>query len=147
MDMQWASANPRIADALARWAAVVERETSGVVSTNVRELVFRNLQEWSGELMPLSRSWVDSEVKALIGQDRAIARLALVLAKAPYQVDGRLVEDVLSEDRGEERFIRILSWASFSGARRFAQRIADATGCSLNGTNASFTRRAAPSIL
>jgi hypothetical protein len=50
-----------------------------------------------------------------------------VLAKAPYQVDERLVEDVLSEDRGEERFIRILAWASFSGARRFAQRIAEAT--------------------
>jgi len=80
--------------------------------------------------MPISRGWVDSEVKVLTGQDRAIARLALVLAKAPYQVDEKLVEDVLTEDRCEERFIRILAWASFSGARRFAQRIAEATGCS-----------------
>jgi hypothetical protein len=65
----------------------------------------------------------------LTGQARAIARLALVLAKAPYQVDKTLVEDVLSEDRAEERFIRILAWASFAGARRFAQRIAETTGC------------------
>ena len=76
--------------------------------------------------MPISRSWVDAETPALTGQDRAIARLALVLAKAPYQVDEKLVEDVLHEDRGEERFIRILAWASFSSARRFAQRIAEA---------------------
>lgn len=129
-DMQWATPNPRIADALARWAAVVERETSGVVSLAVRELVARNLQDWKGDLMPISRSWVDSDVLVLTGQDRAIARLALVLAKAPYQVDERLVEDVLSEDRGEERFIRVLAWASFSSARRFAQRIAEAAGCS-----------------
>jgi len=128
--MRWAAPNPRIADALARWAAVVEREASCVVSLQVRELVVQNLQRWNGELMPLSRSWVDSEVRMLTGQDRAIARLALVLAKAPYQVDETLVEDVLDEDRCEERFIRILAWASFSAAYRFAQRIAEATGCS-----------------
>lgn len=128
IDMQWAILNPRIADALGRWTAVVEHESSGVVSREVQELVAGNLQQWNGELMPISRSWVDSEVKELTGQDRAIARLALVLAKAPYQVDEKLVEDVLSEDRCEERFIRILAWASFSGARRFAQRIAEATG-------------------
>jgi AhpD family alkylhydroperoxidase len=128
-DMRWATPNPRIADALARWAAVVERETAGVVSPAVRELVARNLRNWQGALMPISRSWVDPEVSALTGPDRAIARLALVLAKAPYQVDEALVEDVLSEDRGEERFIRILAWATFSGARRFAQRIAEAAGC------------------
>jgi hypothetical protein len=126
-DMQWATPNPRIADALARWAAVVEREASCVVSPQVRELVFQNLHHWDDELMPLSRSWVDPEVRILTGQDRAIARLALVLAKAPYQVDGTLVEDVFSEDRCEERFIRILAWASFSAAHRFAQRIAEAT--------------------
>jgi hypothetical protein len=51
--------------------------------------------------------------------------------KAPYQVDERLVEDALHEDQSEERFIRILAWASFSGARRFAQRIAEAAGRSL----------------
>jgi hypothetical protein len=124
-DLQWATPNPRIADALARWAAVVERETSGAVSPAVRELVACNLREWNGDPMPISRSWVDSEVSMLTGQERAIARLALVLAKAPYQVDKNLVEDVLREDRSEERFIRILAWASSSGARRFGRRIAE----------------------
>ncbi len=126
-DMRWAIPNPRIADALARWTAVVESEASDVVSPAVRDLVACNLRDWKGELMPISRSWVDVEASVLTGQDRAIARLALVLAKAPYQVDETLVEDVLSEDRCEERFIRILAWASFSGARRFAQRIAEET--------------------
>lgn len=136
-DMRWATSNPRIADALARWAAVVEREASTVVSPAVRELVARNLQDWNGASMPISRSWVNSEVSELTGQDRAIARLALVLAKAPYQVDERLVEDVLIEDRSEERFIRVLAWMTFSGARRFAQRIAEASGRSFTESNYS----------
>jgi len=130
-DMRWATPHPRIADALARWAAVVEREAAVVVSSAVREFVTRNLQDWNGALMPISRSWVNAEVSELTGQERAIARLALVLAKAPYQVDERLVENALNEDQSEERFIRILAWASFSGARRFAQRIAEAAGRSL----------------
>jgi len=134
-DMHWAIPNPRIADALARWTAVVERESSRAVSPDVRDLVACNLERWSGELMPLSRSWVNSEVAGLTGKDRAIARLALVLAKAPYQVDETLVEDVLSGDLCEERFIRILAWASFSGARRFAQRIAETTGSCLTELN------------
>ena len=129
-DMQWAAPNARIAAAVARWTAVVEREASGVVSPAVRELLTRNLRAWKGDLMPISRSWLESELPALTGRDRAIARLALVLAKAPYQVDETLVRDVLNEDGCEERFIRILAWASFSGARRFAQRVAAAAGCS-----------------
>src|SRR5499425_596531 len=38
-DMRWATPNPRIADTLARWSAVVEREASVVVSSAVREFV------------------------------------------------------------------------------------------------------------
>jgi hypothetical protein len=75
--------------------------------------------------MAISRSWVDKEVGALTGRDRAIARFALVLAKAPYQVDEALVGEILREDREETRFIRVLAWASFSAARRIAKRIAD----------------------
>jgi hypothetical protein len=69
---------------------------------------------------------VEAEVQGLSGEDRAIARLALVVAKAPFQVDDKLVEEVLGEDRDETRLIRVLAWASFSAARRFAQRIAKA---------------------
>lgn len=123
-DLQWAAPNPRIAAALARWATTVEREASDVVPDAVRDLVHRSLQAWQGEQMPLSRSWVDAEVTELTGTDRAIARLALVLAKAPYQVGDELVQDVIRDDPDEERFIRILAWMSCTAARRFAQGVA-----------------------
>ncbi len=127
-DMSWAEPNPRVADALSRWAAAIERESSRVVSPAVRELVDGSLSRWEGELMPISRSWVEDEVAGLEGRDRDIARLALVAAKASYQVDDGLVEAVLGEDRDEARLIRVLAWAAFSAARRISGRIARDTG-------------------
>ena len=125
-DMAWAHPNKRIAAALARWAHVIEQEVRKVVSPQVQALVAENLSHWHGEQMPMSRGWVDQEVKGLTGEDWAIARLALVIAKAPYQVDESLVEAVYSINRDEARLIRILAWASFTAARRVAQRIAAA---------------------
>ncbi|MHC5021819.1 MAG: hypothetical protein ACYTGX_17260 [Planctomycetota bacterium] len=44
------------------------------------------------------------------------------MAKAPYQVTEDLVQPLLTGD--DRRFVRILSWASFTGARRFANILA-----------------------
>lgn len=123
-DMQWARPNPRIADAVSRWTAAVNREVASVVSAEVQWVVAEALDRWNGEQMPISRSWVDAEVGGLSGDELAIARLAIILAKAPYQVDEGLAEAVLQYNPDEERFIRILAWASFTAARKFAARIA-----------------------
>ena len=127
-DMGWAQPNPRIADAVSRWTAVVEREGARVVTPRVREVVERSLRDWQGEQMPLTGEWVDRVAEGLSGQDAAIARLAIVLAKAPYRVTEKMAMDVLGDDRDEERFIRILAWCSFTGARRFAQLVAERVG-------------------
>jgi hypothetical protein len=123
-DLSWAAADPRIADAVARWTAAVERETCFVVPGAVRECVQSSLRAWSNERMPISRAWVEAEVAGLDGPDRALARLALVLAKAPYQVSADLVEPLI--DGGEDRFVRILAWASFTAARRYVEIVAEA---------------------
>jgi AhpD family alkylhydroperoxidase len=127
-DMQWAKPNPRVADALSRWAATVERETAEVISPDVKRVVRASLQNWHGEQMPISRAWVNAEVDGLDGIDSAIARMAIVLAKAPYQVDEKMVEAVLQNELDEKRFIRILAWASFVGARRFIEYTAQTLG-------------------
>ena len=129
-DLDWARSNPRVADALARSTAAVEREAAGVIRAKVRMTVWTALASWQGEQMPISRSWVEPELGGLAGKDRHIARLAIVLAKAPYQVDEGMAEAVLQDAGDEARFVRILAWASFTGARRFANilaaRVADA---------------------
>ncbi len=125
-DMTWAESNPRIAEAVSRWAATVEREAQAVVSADVQRVVAHALQDWRGELMPIGRSWVEAEIAELRGEDRSIARLALVLSKAPYQVDAGLVDAVLAGQADQARFIRLLAWCSYVGARRFAAYIAEA---------------------
>ena len=124
-DMQWAKANPRVADAVARYAAAVEREGAKVISPEARAAIIDSLNRWNGEQMPLDSRWIDCDVEGLNGDDETIARLAIVLAKASYRVTEKMVDDVLGEDRNEERFIRILAWSSFAAARRFAQIVAN----------------------
>lgn len=123
-DLRWAASNTRVADALARWTAAVERSVAGVISEEVQETVRRSLYAWHGETMPLSRAWLEDEIAGLGEEDRKIARLAIITAKASYQFDERLAQDVLGADRDEARFVRILAWSSFSGARRFIQLVA-----------------------
>ncbi len=126
-DMTWAAPNPRIEDGFARWAAAVGREAPRAVPDSVRALVEVNIGQWQGERMPMSRSWVDGETGGLTGRERAMARLALVIGKASYQVDDTMVEEVLKHGCDEESLIRLLSWAAFTAARRVAENTALAT--------------------
>ena len=123
-DMQWAAGNLRVADAMARYAATVERIAAPAVPQPVQQLVNKSLARWNGEQMPLDSSWVDNDVAALTGTHRAIAKLAIVLAKAPYRVTDAMATDVLRDTRDEAQFVRILAWASFTASRRLAAAIA-----------------------
>ena len=102
-DMKWASGNPRIAGAMARWAGAIERESSKIASQKTRAFVKKNLDAWDGSPMPLSRSWVEDETADLSGHDRDLARFALITAKSAPQIDGGLVGRI---HRSEEQFIR-----------------------------------------
>ena len=122
-DLQWARSNPRIADALSRWAAATERQSRQLISPEVKACVTQSLSQWQGEQMPISRHWVEAELGDLSGQQRAIARLAILLAKSSYQIDEGVVHEVL--DAGDqERFLRILAWCTFTASRYLAYRIA-----------------------
>lgn len=127
-DFWWAQPNPRIADAFSRWAGAIERQTPLAVSAEIRTLVEESLGRWQGERMPISRAWVDGEVEGLAGEDRAVARLALVMGKASYHFDDSLIQDLLKYGADEPKLIRILAWASFLGARRLAECTAQTIG-------------------
>lgn len=124
-DMSWARCNPRIARAFSRWSGAIEREAPKVVPDEIREFVRANLERWDGSVMPLSRSWVDEETEELVGHAREVSRFALIVAKSAPQMDEGLVDEVF---QSEEQFIRLLGWASFSGARRVAAIVAMKTG-------------------
>ncbi|QXV59033.1 carboxymuconolactone decarboxylase family protein [Amycolatopsis sp. TNS106] len=104
-DFAWAVGNPLIVDAFSRASSAF---AALPVSSAVREVVERELSTWDGSPPGLSRAWVDAF-------DDPGVRLALVVAKAPYQVDDALVAAAGLTDR---ELIELVGWASFTAAAR-----------------------------
>ena len=122
-DMTWAAGNPRIADALSRWAAVIAREARPAVPAAVQTLLEARLRIWEGEAMPLSRAWLEESVSALQEEDQATGRLCLVTALSPWQFSDDLVNALPDGGKDKARLVRVLNYAAFSGARRIAERL------------------------
>ncbi|UUV34465.1 carboxymuconolactone decarboxylase family protein [Amycolatopsis roodepoortensis] len=104
-DFGWAAGNPVVADAFSRASSVF---AALAVPSAVREVVERELSTWDGLPPGLSRSWVDAF-------DGPGVRLALVVAKAPYQVDDALVA---AAGLGDRELVELVGWASFTAAAR-----------------------------
>ncbi|MFD5250923.1 carboxymuconolactone decarboxylase family protein [Amycolatopsis sp. NPDC058340] len=104
-DFGWAAGNPVVEDAFSRAAAAFG---ALAVPSVVREVVARELSTWDGSPPGLSRSWVDAF-------DDPVVRLALVVAKAPYQVDDALVAAAGLPDR---ELVELVGWTSFTAAAR-----------------------------
>ena len=119
-DMHRARANRRIVRTLAGWHEVIARQAAPCVDATVRHHVEARLAAWHGAAMPISRRRVEDEIVPLPAEARPVARLALLLAKAPYQVEDGVTAPVLAHAGSEEAFVRILSWRSYTAARRVA---------------------------
>lgn len=117
-DFSWAAKNPAVAGAFAGFAKVVEEAGNNVLPEPVRALVSERVAAWNGELMGMSRRWVDEAIAGLEDQDRPAARLALLGALASYQVDAGVIDDFRSQYPDDAQLISATAWASFTAARR-----------------------------
>lgn len=104
-DFGWAVGNPVVADAFSRASLAFG---ALAVPSIVREVVERELSTWDGSPPGLSRSWVDAF-------DDPGVQLALVAAKAPFQVDDALVA---AAGLGDRELVELVGWASFTAASR-----------------------------
>jgi AhpD family alkylhydroperoxidase len=117
-DLAWAAANPTVAGAFAGFAAVVEAAGNAVLPEPVRALVSASVQAWHGEVMGMSRRWVEDAIVEVEEEHRAAARLALLTALASYQVDPSVVEGFQAHYPEDAHVIAATAWASFTAARR-----------------------------
>ncbi len=113
----WAAGTPHVAQALARAAAAIEQAGQQAVPEEVRELVLTRLGSWDGRPPGMSRAWVDESAAGLAPVDRAVGRLALLAAFAPYQV---VRDDITRVKHPDEALIMLTSWASMAAARTIA---------------------------
>jgi AhpD family alkylhydroperoxidase len=117
-ELSWALPEPSISQALAGWAAVVERVGAEMIAQKVRTLVADFLHRWQGEEMPLSRTWVNQEVASLPEADHAAGRLALLAAVAPHQIDAQIIRAFREQQEADAQLVGVVAWASFQVARR-----------------------------
>ncbi len=117
-DLAWASGDRFVSGAFARFSKEVSSAGEESLSETARTRVEEQVGKWSGEDMGLSRSWVDQAATGLEGQALDDARLALLVALAPHQVDEALVNDFRKRRPQDSQLIGAVSWAAFCAARR-----------------------------
>jgi AhpD family alkylhydroperoxidase len=123
-DLAWAAGNSSIAGAFAGFAAVVEEAARQVLPESVRLLVNEQVQAWNGEVMGMSRHWVEQAVSAVQPEYQAVARLTLLTAFASYQVDSAIIEAFRLQYPTDAELIAATAWASFAAARRAGEWLA-----------------------
>lgn len=116
----WAVPGSTLADAFARAAQAFD---TAAVPPGVRELVKRELKAWDGKPPGLSRAWVEGLIEELPVDERDQGRLALLVAKAAYQV----TEDDIVET-GDRELIELTAWAAHAAAAELGARLAGEDG-------------------
>jgi len=119
-EFSWATFNPLVRDTLSRWNHVVEEEITQGLSGEAQHLIKKNLNMWQGGQAPLSRWWVEEEVQDLQGAERDKARLVLLIAKASYQIDDGVIEQVTRHGVSEADLVRLGAWSAMLGAKTIA---------------------------
>jgi hypothetical protein len=114
-DLAWAEGREETAVAFARAAAAIEEAASHSVPESVREVVSAKLATWQGEAPDPGHDWLAALVSGVPAADRPAARLALLTALAPHQVDETVVHLAALDPKA---YVELTSWASFAAARR-----------------------------
>lgn len=118
-DMGWARSNPVISRAFASLAAAAEAAGAAAAGPAVRGVVKKYINEWDGQPPGISRMWADRAVEKLGTPEETIAaKLALLAAIAPYQIDDDLVREFSAGHPKDEQLLHLLSWASFTASRK-----------------------------
>lgn len=115
-ELPWAAGNPVLGDAFARAGATIESTTAA--TEPIRELLAVELSDWDGEPAGLGRGWVEEAVSVLPTAEQPAGRLALLVAKASYQVDDDLVAEFQDQHRDDAALIELTAYASMAAATR-----------------------------
>ncbi|MEK9629917.1 MAG: hypothetical protein VW455_12970 [Nitrospinota bacterium] len=119
-DLGWSFSNPLVSESLARWNRVLEKNISAVLSPQAINHIKENLQNWEGGPAPVSRAWVEDEVTHIPVAERNKVRVGLLVAKASYQIDDSLIQQLVDEGMSESDLIGLGAWSAFMGSKTVA---------------------------
>ncbi|MGW5054320.1 carboxymuconolactone decarboxylase family protein [Actinokineospora sp. NPDC004072] len=116
-DLAWAAPNPVLADAFARAYHAIDELAARTVPADVRAVVTDALDSWDGTPVGMSRAWAYDLAAGLPHSSFAACVLALLTAKAPYQVDDTIVND-FRRGHTDADLVALTAWAALGAARR-----------------------------
>jgi AhpD family alkylhydroperoxidase len=128
-DMAWASASETLGGAWARFAHEIDRLGQSVLAVEVRELAANHIDECRIDLNGKTRGTVEDVIRKVTPDQRSAARLVLLTALAPHQVDDEIVRDFADPHHEQEKLLAAISWGSFTAARRIGARLATGSAC------------------
>jgi AhpD family alkylhydroperoxidase len=119
-EFAWAESNPNIAAGFLRFANAAEAASEESVPREVRECVLKYVATWQGGTPELGRGWLERTVAPLSEEHRPTARLALLAAMAPSQVDETVISNFRSIRPGDRDLTNVTAWAVYTVIRRIA---------------------------
>ena len=120
---EWAKQNPNIAEAIARWSAVIENRASELLDNNLLAALGRYIDEWDGEKTQLAYRWAEN-LSDIDGFDKDVANVALRTVVAPYTIDELMVKNLLLGGMTQQQVLVLVAWSAQRAARRVGTWIA-----------------------
>ena len=117
-EFEWAKDSQYIGDAFARFAYGMECAAEKTIPQGVRDCVTNYIMAWNGEDPGISRNWVEDIIQPLDKDIQPIARLALLGAISPHQIDESIINTFRRIFPTDEQLITVLGWANYMAARR-----------------------------
>lgn len=117
-DMQWASEDKNISMAFASFSKLIDELGEKSISEPVRKLIKNYIDNWNGEDAELGHAWLNELIAELNETDKPVAKLALLTAFAPYQVNDNIINNFRFRHPGDEALLYVTAWASFIISRR-----------------------------
>ena len=117
-NLQWAEANPAIAQAFARFSAAIDEVGENAMPLRCRKHVEAFVGKWWGESISQNKQWIDHETKGFDESVKSMVQLAMLAAVASWQVDERRILMFRKYFPGERVLLSTLAWGSFTAAKR-----------------------------
>jgi AhpD family alkylhydroperoxidase len=114
----WARPGSVLAEAFSRAEGAIVAAAAEVVPPAVRVLLARELARWDGRPPGLGRGWVEEAIAGIAEPHRPAARFALLIAKAAYQIDDAVTDDVRAAGFDGKGLVELAAWAALAGAGR-----------------------------
>jgi AhpD family alkylhydroperoxidase len=118
VEFSWAKHNLIVKEAFASFSSVVVEVGNSTIDAETRLVVNKYIDSWRGEKPGVSKSWVKEPTKNLMSSKKVSARLALLTAVAPYQIDESIIQNFKSYFPEDKKLLGLLSYASFLAAKK-----------------------------